>query len=359
MSLRFVGKIRVSILQRSAPALLVSFLALAASPLQAQVTLPPISVGAGLQTSFVHNDFKNNAGSSSDRFFVDHARLYVNGSVTSQIKFMFNTDYDSSSNKVGVLDAAARIEVKPQFNIWMGRFLPPSDRANLHGPFYAHNWAVYSDGIQNGHPAVYQGRDNGIVWWGDFAERVKISVGAFDGPSLGTGSPKILTAARVQIDFWDKESGYYLNGNYYGDKNLLAIAGSTQTQSGNMASTVDFLLEKKLPGGGVVSVESEYASYNRLGGYVAGFKSQGAYGLASFLFPKQVGVGKFEILGKYAKAEFTHGPTPSYQQKTTEIDFNYVIKQHNARVMSFFKDTRFNNKNPDTWQGGVGLQIQM
>lgn len=356
MLLSCVRKIRVS-LRQTAPALL-GFLTLAASPLQAQTTLPPITVGAGLQTSFVHSDFKKNAGPSSDRFFVDHARLYVNGPVTENIKFMFNTDYDSVSNKIGVLDAVARFEIKPEFNLWMGRFLPPSDRANLHGPFYSHHWATYTDGVQNGHPAVYQGRDNGIVWWGDFAKKVKVSAGAFDGPSA-TGKAKLLTAARVQVDLWDEEGGYYLNGNYYGDKDLLAIGVSTQHQSGAMATTVDFLVEKKLSDGGVVTFESEYANYNRLGGYVAGFKSQGAFGLASYMFAKKVGVGQFEILGKYAKAQFTQGPTPSYQQKTTEINFNYVIKQHNARVMSFFKDTRFNSAKPDSWQGGVGVQIQM
>src|SRR6185503_12224344 len=111
------------------------------------------------------------------------------------------------------------------------------------------------------------------------------SVGAFDGASL-TGNPKVLGAARVQIDFWDPEAGYYLNGTYYGDKNLLAIGGATQVQSGKTASTVDFLMEKKLPNGGVVSIESEYSNYNRLGGYDSRYaKSQGAYGLASYLFP--------------------------------------------------------------------------
>jgi hypothetical protein len=127
-----------------------------------------------------------------------------------------------------------------------------------------------------------------------------------------------------------------------------------------VASTLDFLMERKLPNGGVVSVESEYSNYNRLGGYDAGYaKSQGAYGLGSYLFPKKVGIGKFEILGKYAKAQFTHGLTPNYDQKTTEVNFNYVIKQFNARVMTFFKDTRFNNVRPDFWQAGVGLQVQM
>ena len=99
--------------------------------------------------------------------------------------------------------------------------------------------------------------------------------------------------------------------------------------------------------GGAFTIESEYSNYNRLGGYDAAYaKSQGAYGLASFLFPKVVPIGKFngkfELLGKYAKAEFTHGPTPSYDQKTTEINFSYIIKQFNARVMTFYKDTRFN-----------------
>jgi hypothetical protein len=119
-------------------------------------------------------------------------------------------------------------------------------------------------------------------------------------------------------------------------------------------------MEKKLPNGGVVSIESEYANYNRLGGYDSRYaKSQGAYGLASYLFPQTVGIGKFEVLGKYAKAQFTHGITPSYHQKTTELNLNYVIKQFNARVMTFFKDTRFNTVKTNSWQAGVGLQIQM
>ena len=272
---------------------------------------------------------------------------------------MFNTEYDGATNKIGVLDAVGRFELSPKFNIWAGRFLPPSDRANLYGPYYAHHWNVYTDGIQNGHPSIFQGRDNGVVYWGDFAKKVKVSVGAFDGGSL-TGNRKILGAARVQIDFWDAEEGYYLNGTYYGDKNLLAIGGATQLQSGHTATTVDFLLEKKLPGGSAFTIEAEYANYNRLGGYDAAYaKSQGAYALGSYLFPKMVGKGKFEILGKYAKAEFTHGATPNYNQKTTEVNFNYVIKQFNARVMTFFKDTRFNRQRTDFWQAGVGLQLQM
>src|SRR6266481_1833508 len=332
--------------RRCAPGLLVGLLLMAA-PLWAQTELP-ITIGAGLQTSFVHSS--PHTGNSTDQLLINSVRLYVNGPVNDKIKFMFNTEFDGATNKVGVLDAVARVEMSPQFNIWAGRFLPPSDRSNLYGPYYAHHWAVYTDGVQDGYPFVFQGRDNGVVYWGDFAKNVKVSVGAFDGTSA-TGNPKILGAARVQIDFWDSESGYYLNATYYGDKNLLAIGGATQVQDGATATTADFLLEKKLPNGGSFSIESEYSNYNRLGGYDGSFaKSQGAYGLGSYLFPKQVGMGKFEILGKFAKAQFTHGKGASYHQKTTEINFNYVIKQFKARVMTFYKDTRFNRDHPNYWQ---------
>ncbi len=41
------------------------------------------------------------------------------------------------------------------------------------------------------------------------------------------------------------------------------------------------------------------------------------------------------------------------------MNFNYVIKQFNARVMTFYQDTRYNRLTPNFWQAGVGLQIQM
>ena len=324
---------------------------------RAQINLGPVTVGAGLRTSF--ESTTPDGANTDNQFLLNDIRLYVNGPVTDWIKFMFNTDYNGSTNTVGVLDAVAEIGKTPQFNIWFGRFLPPSDRANLYGPFYAHEWNVYTDGIQDGYPFVFQGRDNGAMYYGTFAKKLKVSAGGFDGKSA-TGNSKLLGAARVQIDFWDPEDGYYLNGTYYGDKNLLAIGGATQVQAGRTATTADFLLEKKVRGGGAFTIESEYSRYNGLGGYYSAYaRSQGAYGTASFLFPKVLGPGKFEILGKFAKADFYRGSAPSFAQKTTEFNFNYVIKQFNARVMSFYQLERFNREMPNLWEAGLGLQIQM
>ena len=365
MTRRSVEGGRVFIERRCTLALtcLLGLLLLAPASRAQLVTLGPITVGAGLQTSYDHIDTIG-SGATDDQFALNHARIYINGPVTENISFMFNTDYDSVSNKIGVLDAVAEFTFAPQFHIWAGRFLEPSDRANLYGPFYSHEWLTFTDGVQDGYSSIYQGRDNGVMYWGDFfKQRMKVSVGAFDGKSA-TGNGQVLGAARVQFDFWDKEDGYYLNGTYYGDKNLLAIGGATQYQDGHTASSVDFLLEKKVPGGGAFTIESEYTNYNRLGGYDAAYaKSQGAYATVSYLFPKIFTFGKlhgrFELLGKYAKAQFTHGTGVNYDQKTTEVNFNYVIKQFNARVMSFYEQQDFNAVKTDTWQAGIGLQIQI
>lgn len=337
----------------------IAGLIIAAVPAMAQLKLGPVTVGAGMRTSFVHT--QPDTGDSSDKFNLDSIRLYVGGPVTEdgKIKFMFNTDYNSITNHIGVLDAVGRFELAPAFNVWAGRVLPPSDRSNLAGPYYNNHWGVYTDGIQNGHPSVFQGRDNGFVYWGDFTKNIKVSAGAFDGQSAD-GRTGVISAFRVQLDFWDHEDGYYLNSTYYGAKKLLALGGATQVQSGKTATTVDFLLERKLGTAGVITLEGEYANYNGLGGYDPRYvKSQGAYGLVAYIFPKAAGPGKVQLLGKYAKADFTHGSAASYNQKTAEGNINYLIKEFNARVMTFVRNTSFSRGRPDSWSAGIGIQLQM
>ena len=271
----------------------------AAGPLHAQdaedeepAPTPPVSIGGGLQTSFLHRTSED--ADASDHFRVNSLRMYVNGAATSKIKFMVNTDiaYGGSLGAPGpqdtgfqILDAVAQFEMSDTFNVWVGRFLPPSDRANLYGPFYAHHWAVYADGVQDGYPFVFQGRDNGAAWWGQF-DKVKLSAGAFDGLSA-TGNSSLIGAGRIQVDFWDAEPGYYLNSTYYGERNLLAIglAGQTQADAGS-AYSADFLVERKVNGGGAVSFEAEWARYDQLGGYDPRYlTNDGGYLLAAYLFP--------------------------------------------------------------------------
>jgi hypothetical protein len=340
-------------------------------PAQAQTT-PMVTIGAGLRTSFAHTQLKNDdidaTDESFDNFTLNNARLYVNGTVTKNIKLTFNTDYSSSTNSLEVLDAVGQLAFSPKANVWMGRFLPPSDRPNLTGPFYAHSWNVFANGLQDSYPMVYQGRANGVMYWGQF-DKVKVSGGVFDGPSLVLGNAgdfggdptTLLTAARVQIDFLDPEEGYYQNATYYGDKNVLAlaIAGQVQGQD-HSAWTADFLFEKKVGMGGAYSIEAEWARYSQLGlTFTPSDTTDGGYVLGSYLFPGKSGPGRWEILGQFAQANLK-GFGPKETLRTTEGNLNYILKQFDARVQFFYLDQRYDlNPSQNTWKAGVGLQLQM
>jgi hypothetical protein len=355
-----LGKPSLSAALRGTPVLL-AYALLLASPLRADdAPVPSVTVGAGVRTAFVHDD--PDGGDSKDSFPLDSVRLYVNGAATPKIKFMLNTEYNGAGNQVTVLDAVARLELSNKVNFWVGRMLPPSDRANLYGPYYSSHWAVYTDGVQDGYPFVATGRDNGALYWGQFG-KVKVSAGAYDGSSA-TGSNKVIGAGRVQLDLWDQEGGYYLNGTYYGGKNLLAFGAAGQVQGDNNAYSGDFLLEKKVKGGGAFTVEAELARYDKLGGYKARYGTdEGGYVLAAYLFPPMKGTTRsLQLLGKFSKANYGEGLTaadPDYNQKTIELNLNYIIKEFNARVMVFYLQKKFSAVEQDDKQIGVGFQVQI
>ena len=326
---------------------------------------PSVTVGGGIQSSYFHCEkacidspgTPGSPGGSVDGFAVDSVRLYINGNITGQLKMTFNTEYtgtgsEPGANKVAVLDAIARFEYSSAFNLWGGRFLPPSDRANFYGPYFANDWAPYADRVAAYYPNVFEGRDNGAAYWGDFGP-LKVQAGVFDGESLNSAvsaKNKLLGAARVMWDFLDKESGYYLNGTYYGDKDVLAVGLASQNEDGHTGWNLDGLLDKRLGRAGVFTFEAEYQHDDGLAGPAP---SHGWYALASLLFPRVLGWAKIQPLVKYSDKSYGSGyaltpistpsdgtvtPTylPGYMLKTTEVDLNYIIEEFSARIGLYY-----------------------
>ncbi len=352
--------------QRRFQAMLATGVALITMPpggaFAAEINLPPITVGAGVRTSFTHVD-PDNSDVDIDDFTLNSARIYISGGVTENISLMLNTEYDANGvagrRSVDVIDAVAQFSFSDQFNVWVGRFLPPSDRANLYGPYYASNWGVFIDGVQDGYVFETQGRDDGVMYWGQFGI-AKVSFGVFDSPQT-RGSSEVIYAGRVQLDFWDAENGYYLNGSYYGEKDLLAVGVAGQKIGGSTSVTGDFLLEKKLGSGGVVTVEAEIADYETPQGYVGGpptnADSDGYYVLGAYLFPQVIGFGKFQALAKYGESTYKL-LSGDEDLKTLEVNLNYIIKAQNARIQLFYidQDRAFGSGGK---QMGLGLQVQI
>jgi hypothetical protein len=356
-----------------AAALGAVLMAVAAGTAQADVAvpaLPAITVGVGLQTSLydcdkacIYSPSTVAPGESNAQgVAVDSIRLYINGSVTDTIKLTFNTEYTGTgsgpgANKVEVLDAIGRFELNPYFNIWGGRLLPPSDRANLYGPYYADDWAPYADGVADFYPDVAIGRDNGVAYWGDFG-MLKVQAGLFDGETLNSAvadKSKLLYAGRLTYDFWEKESGYYFNGTYYGEKDILALGVAAQDQDSKTTFSIDGLMEKKLSNLGAVTVEAEYMHDN---GLTATPSSNGWYALGAYLFPQVIGIGKFQVLGKYSYKTIDALPVED-KLKTAECNLNYIIKSFNARVGFYYLNQKDDLADSSPNEFGIKLQLQM
>ena len=183
-----------------------------------------------------------------------------------------------TDHRIRVLDAVAKFSFKG-FDLWAGRFLPPSDRSNLDGPFYLNN---YDFPIVQAYPAIFAGRDNGVAIMKEYAGgKFKWSYGLFEGRTNSTNgdtnpdqADNLLHAARVTYNFWDPEPGYYTTSSYYGAKDVLAVAFVFQHEedgAGTPATgpqvilrawNVDVLMEKKLQNGGVVNLEGAYYDYD-------------------------------------------------------------------------------------------------
>ena len=305
-----------------------------ASPALAQ-TLPAVTIGGGLQSSYQYTKPDDADGTERVparqrpplRERTGHRQHQVH--VQHRIRRRHQQRSACSTRW-------RRFECLAKFNIWAGRFLPPSDRANLYGPYYAHQWGVYTDGVQDGYPFVFQGRDNGVVYWGQF-DKVKVSVGAFDGQSA-TGRSTVLWR-RPRPDRFLGSGGRLLP-----ERHLLRRqepARHRRRRPGRRAATHGVqpsisCSKGNCPTAAPSPIESEYANYNRLGGYDAQLRQEPGRLRARQLSlpeggrpgqvrdPRQVRQG-----GVHAR----HTTRRDYDQKTTEVNFNYVIKQFNARVM--------------------------
>jgi hypothetical protein len=342
----------------------------------------PVPVAGGTPT-FASNDY--------NFFNPDDARIYLSGSAFGGlVKGTLDTalagggDFIAPNNVTGVylLDGIAQFEFNDRVNFWMGRFLPPTDRANLNGPFYQTPWDYP---FVSNYPSLLDGRDDGAAYWGQAGGgRLKWQMGLFNGIRYYAGGDPInpnadgnyLAIGRITVNLLDPEPGYYTQSCYFGDKEILAIgvtgafqrdAGGTTAAAGDFcAGSVDLLWEHRLGNCGVLDVESAVYHYNygvtgaeantaaataAAGGTpdpaaVFGLENQGnsEYVQVSYMLPQDICFGRMsgrlQPFGRYQyygrnyradAAEFSSVAGPLFYEG---VDFgvNYVISGYNAKT---------------------------
>ena len=337
------------------------------------------SIGLGFRSSFaVTEDGAPNGSDPSSGVSFTHMRLYTAAKVHENVTLEFNTERSIGTNgfdndhRIRVLDAVAKFSFKG-FDLWAGRFLPPSDRSNLDGPFYLNS---YDFPIVQAYPSIFAGRDNGVAIMKEYAGgKFKWSYGLFEGRAAGNNtnsdaSDNLLHAARVTLNLWDPEPGYYTTSSYYGAKDVLAVAfvyqheadgAGTPTTVGDFTGwNVDVLMEKKLQNGGVVNLEGAYYDYDLDDKTDASLtQGEGYLLLGSYLIPKQIGWGKVQPYVRYQHFARDNLTGDGGNRRRAEGGFNYIIDGQNAKIsVLYFSDRDGSNADPkNTFR--IGLQFQL
>lgn len=336
-----------------------------------------ISVGIGAITSYQSiEDTAASKGGRLNEFKLNSARLIVNGQLNNYFKGMLRTERLSSTSEVEVIDANVQLELAPEFTIWAGRFLSPSDRSNMSGPYNSMGGGFWA-GVAARYAAHggYVGRDDGLAIVGTaLNQRLHYSIGAFDGNNIfrfanvgdQSNSSHLMYAGRVQYDFWDTEKGYYGTANYFGKKDVFSIgmAGrfkndgveNAKASKGDFKSySLDVLLEKTKVGPGAISIEAAFYSYDTEG-IILGEQGTAYLGGIGYIFKEKQGWGQLMPFVRYQKFKADGVTSPSGLNTTSdsnrtkvEYGINYVIEPYNAMITAIYSDTKITGfKNTDS-----------
>jgi hypothetical protein len=317
-----------------------------------------VTLGVGVRTSFTAAE---DQAPSRDEFSKDldleSFRLYTGGQLFKNLAVEFNAEYDGNQ-EVRVLDGLAKFQFGELLNIWAGRFLPPSDRANLSGPYYLNS---FDFPFVQQYPAIFAGRDEGVAYWGQTGEgKMKWQFGAFEGDSSSANDEEdLLYSGRLTFNFWDPEPGYYNSSTYYGDKNILALGlvymyqndGASQTIMPDTAPitspsnaviddgdfrgwNADFLLERKLDTAGTVTLEGAYYDYDLDDNGRLDNEGDGYFAVLSYLLPTEFALGSLKTRLQPLVRYQLFDPEASGAEEHSRFDFglNFIVDQHNTRL---------------------------
>ena len=275
--------------------------------------------------------------------------------------------YGPHAGGINIMDLHGKITIDDAFNIWVGRMLVPSDRANFSGYWFAAPWfypGQHFAGPPVGPRQGPQGRNDGITVWGQAAGGLfKYYAGAYN---LQNTSGTALFSGRLNLSLLSPEPGYYHSSTYYGAKDVLAIGiGGQYQKDGSPAMepddyaefNADILFEKNFGAGGVLDLEGAFYKYMGDGELV----DHSFLVLASWMTAEKIGVGKIQPLVRFQSAKTTDVGSmtipPDETSNIFEGQIGYVIDSYATRFALGFLYQKAGDAIEDT-QLYLGLQLQ-
>ena len=224
-----------------------------------------LTLGFMLQTFYLHNDDDLVAPSDENEFLVRRARLRLKGDVTKYFSAFMQTEFADdnlrdpnqsglSGGDVRMIDALITVKPWEFFQINVGELMSPASRQNTTNPGAMMTfdrplqnnktltWGTRSVGALQTRTLGFTNaglkgdvdvRDLGVTLFGfyPFSDLIsgKYYVGVYQGSDVAFEDSKRFTA-RLQVNLFDTEPGYYNNSTYFGKKKTIAIGAAYDTQ---------------------------------------------------------------------------------------------------------------------------------
>jgi hypothetical protein len=211
-------------------------------------------------------------------------RFLVGATLFRNIEFFFDTDYPDlfkaapetgTKNTPGmnVQDAFGTFKVlEDAFKVDMGYMLPPSTHNANQGAGTLYSWDYFTNSFRNsasfnssGNPV---GRDAGIQVRGLVLDNLlEYRAGLFQGrrndssPTSVQARNFFRVAARLQVNVFDPETGFFYAGTYLGTKRVLSFGGTIDFQDDYIHYGGDAFLDLPL-GPGVLTAQVNAAHYD-------------------------------------------------------------------------------------------------
>lgn len=266
---------------------------------------------------------------------LEQALVSIAGDWNKTLKVQLNLGR-APTGELRLIDGISMFEPLDALKVWAGRFLVPTDRAALSGPYFSANWDASFVSIA---PSVGAGRDDGLAVWGNlFNGHLKYQAGVFRGRVGGSNvAGNLLYAGRLTVEILEAEPSYYANGSWLGTKDVLAFAiggrrqaqgaGTPEASSLFYAFNVDAFGEKTLGRFGTITGELAYFKYSNRSADPTVPNGEGYYGVAGYLLPFAVGPGKLQAVFRHQY--LTNQGTVRVRD---ELTLNYFIGSAFLRV---------------------------
>jgi hypothetical protein len=328
----------------------------------------------------IGNNVTKTKGVDADTLVDAEVDLLLNGEIhpnvgwTADFVATYGPGNSGSSSTASILDLIGKFKITDELNVWFGRMLVPSDRSNFSGPWFMSAWnypGLFRPGAAPVGPRQGAfGRNDGATVWGQFGGGiVKYYLGAFD---LTQQNSSPLFTSRLNIALINPEPGFYHSSTYYGGKDIFAIGLSgqykkdgsvkagvpaTATTAAIPGASADYtgysadVLFEKNTGAGTLNLEGAYYGFS--GDYEAVKNS--FYGLASYLIPGEIGIGRLQPLVRYQQA--TPKADGAKAWKIVDAQIGYAIKEYAARLALGYTRTDLGDDKP-TNAFVLGIQLQ-